>query len=454
MINHRLATEEACWRLFDARDPVKFKTHLEGFSNQLKDMAEQAQYTMIAHALDAFDKAFRVAKNLDNNRVTEVARLLPLSLKACLVALEHVDAEGAHALAMNIVKHETFPEESDLYINEVMQNFCNKGFASLTPLILDKLFRIPFGDEDFDYMGFVDTLYEAFNKDCQYTIDWAVGFEDKLMESGFSEKISVYTKQYMGNMFYKKGLKSLGAKIMEIDDKGSRGLELHDRDRLLGLRIKASENNGYDREALALYLLGSDFIEPEWYSASIEGLTSKIVDMSAHVMRITDVGLAQANLEQVLAIAVANCTKASDIKSFIAVMDTQKIALPENLANYAINSSLRYFTRTPQDVVDIMKLEAPLGATLDFTPHIDKISKAVNTWATTHQLTVGDILSCHFGSRDGFPCDIVSVATAVDCNWKFWNDKDRRVALEQLPYEVVTRSKHLKGLKLSDELGL
>lgn len=454
MINHRIATEVACKKLFESRDFNEFTVSLENFSNQLKNMAGQAQYTMIAHALDAFDESFRKAKNLDNDRIIATARLIPLSLAAVLVALEHVDAGGANELAKNIVKHETFPEESDVYINEVMQKFCTNGFASLTPMILERLFRIPFGDEDFDYVGFADTLYDAFSENCKNTIDWAVAFESELMETGFSERLAGYTRQEMGNLFYKKGLKHLGAMIMEIHDRGCRGLELHERDAFLGLRVDPKHNHIYDREALASYLLGSTFIEPEWFDVHVDGLTSKVINLSATIMRATEAMVVRDNLEKVYAIAISNCSKVDSIKSLIKGMSELNLTLSSDVADFALNKALKYFVKKPQDIVDIMKLQEPLGAELNFEVYAKEIGDSVNSWSGTHSLAIGDILSCHYGSSNGFPCNIQHIATAVDENWRFWNDKEQQIALNQLPFEVVKLSKNLKALKISNELGI
>ena len=49
MINHRLATEHACAKLFGSNDFDEFMLNLDAFSCNLKDMAEKFQYLSLIH---------------------------------------------------------------------------------------------------------------------------------------------------------------------------------------------------------------------------------------------------------------------------------------------------------------------------------------------------------------------------------------------------------------------
>lgn len=455
MINHRIATERACSVLFGSNNFSDFITYLDMFVGQIKEMAGQAQYTMISHAVSTFDQSFLSATYLDNDRVIAVLRHVPLSLPACLKALDYVDSEGAREIAKNIAKHETFPVDpnDDIFIDDVVKKLSELGFAENTPIILDKLFRVPYENEEFDYNGFVASLYRAFKSDCRHTIDWAIGFESKLMETELPSLLSNYSNQTMGNIFYKKGLKSLGKVIMEDTAESSRAIELHERDKFLGLRIPLKSSNAYDVEARICYWLGSDVIEPEWFDIETSELSGKSIERAVDMMQKSTFGYPRENLDVVFGVSIANCYKTSMLKDMVSYMEKLSVFLPEALASFSLNKCLKYFIDKPSEVMDIMKIAGQIGAKLDFSPYSEKIASNVKKW-TGAQLTAGDILACHFGSRDGFPCDVISIANAVDGNWNIWNDKERRIALDQLPYEVLVKSRHLKGLKLSDELGL
>lgn len=453
MINHRFATEVACKKLFSAKHFDDFSVQLEAFSGSLKDMAEKSQYTMIAHALGAFDEAFLEA-GLDNDRIIAISRLLPLSLQGCMAALDEVDAEGARELALNITKHETYQPHGRTYIEEVIGKFGKRGFSENISMLLEGLFKIPYEDQEFDYKGFVDTLYEAFAEDFQETIDWAVKFEKKFFETDFPKIVSIYSTQAMGNIFFKKGLRELGKIIMEETASSAKSIELHERERFIGLRVSQDEMGSCDTEALICFLLGTQYIEPHWFDSEYRDMSGAVINRAKHMMKLSDSGINGHHLEQVCAMAISQASDTSQLKSMHSNMKEMNVTLPKELADHSINKCLRFFISKPGDIIEISKYADHFGATIDFTPHQEEITELVQNWSESTWLSAGSILSCHYGSVDGFPCSNGHIAAAVDSNWSRWDDKDRRIALDQLPREVFVKSRQLKGLKVSDDLGL
>lgn len=453
MINHRLATEHACAKLFGSKGFDEFMLSLDAFSCNLKDMAEKSQYTMIAHALAAFDEAFQVA-DLDNDRIIAVSKLMPLSLPACLVALDEVDDEGARELARNITHHESYTPQNNIFIEEVVYKFGKRGFHSNTPFILEGLFKIPYGDEEFDYKGFVETLFEAFKDGSKETIEWAIAFEKTFMNTSFPSIVSVYSQHHMGIMFYENGLKGLGKTIMMEAGISAKGTELHKRESLLGVRLSESEIGSCETEAIACYLLGSKIIEPFWLKTKISGLSGQLISQANHLMNKSGMSVSMENLEQIFSIAVSQATTQKKLKEIYSNITELGVILPKHLADYSVNECLKHFVSNPTDIIEIIKYGNKLVADIDFKPYSEKISASTRDWAETYHLSAGDILSCHFGSPNEFPCTHQDIATAVDRNWSHWSDKDRRVAMDQLPHAVFVKSRQIKGLKISDELGL
>lgn len=453
MINHRFATEVACRKLFSAETFDDFSFQLDAFNGSLKDMADKAQYTMISHALSAFDQAFLDA-DLDNERILAVSRLLPLSLQSCMKALDEVNAEGARELALNITKHETYEPHDKTYIEEVIGKFGKRKFSENIGMLLEGLFKIPHGDQEFDYQGFVDTLHHAFEDDFQETIDWAIAFEKSFMGTNFPSIVSIYSTQAMGNMFYRKGLRGLGRLIMEETASSAKGLELHEREQFLGIRVSVEERKQCGTEPMVCFMLGTQYIEREWFDTKLHGLNGPVISRAHHLMKLSDIGVIHSSLEQVCAIGIGLCTKYSDLKSMLDVMKELKVTIPKELADHAINKCLPFFLSKPADIIEIHGYQELFGATIDFSPYKEKIAENVNTWAEADYLSPGDILSCHYGSSEQFPCSHLHIATAVDGNWSHWNEKERRIALDQLPREVFLKSRQLKGLKVSDDLGL
>lgn len=453
MINHRIASTEICKEMFSQSEHSDFESFLNEFLAQIKDMSDKGQYTIVSHALGEFDKQM-IKSKCTGDMIVSICKVLPVSLKACMTVLNGTSDKAAEALAHNIAFHESYAEQGDVYIEEVIPEFGKRGFSTYINIILEGLFKLPSYKEEFDYQGFVETLYDAFDNDYEEVISWAISYEKAFMATGFAECVPIYSKQYMGNQFYKKGLKQLGSLIMSETAQSATGVELFERLKFTGRHVVPFGSSIYKPEALACYLLGVQDIGPEWFQKPVHGLSGTILSLSHRNMVEIKADVKNSNIDKLAAIIIAN---SSSGKAILEVQKTLKdlgVSLSKEMADYSFNEALKYFVDKPAEIIEIVGLANDFVATLDFTPFASKIEKCVEAWSETWSLGIGAIMACHFKSVNGFPINNQNVATAVDRNWSIWSDKDRRIALDNLPYEVVVLSRQLKGLKISNDLGL
>lgn len=455
MINHRIATTEVCSNMFWEDSLEGFRSHFNPFMQQINAMAEKRQYTMISHALEIFDRELIDSSSTDEQSAL-IAASVPISLAAAEKMLDRIGYDTARLLAENIAKNQTFRPEKDgwLFIETVVERFVACGFSDHVGIILESYLSLPDGHDPYDYEGFINTLYDVFDQGYSGVINWVVEHESRLTNPEFMEALSSYANQKIGNLLYKKGLKILGSFIMIETPSSSEGVELHERRLITGREVSPEDCGGVGSGALACYLLGLPYISMDWFESEIPELTGNSIHY-AHKQLSAIHPIDQGNVEVVSAIALSSATKKEKIVDIMHTLRRLGVGLHDELSALAFTKCVKNFLDSPESIIDIMKAADSFGVEIDFSPHLAPITETIDEWPEKHPLVIGRILNCYFNSRCGFPIDKHHAAMAINNNWDSWKDKDREVALAQIPTEIIPLlDRQIKGLKVTRDLGM
>lgn len=439
----RLSTEES------------FDSDLLELQGNLNKLAAEGKYTILASAQASLDECVTKA-SLAADRIIRIADMFPLSLSTCSAIAISGEPNLAIALAKNIVRHEDFHNSETIAIEEFIVDFVEQGYSEAVTILFEGLIDVSFNSSDFHHAALVSPLFTACENSVSRIIEWALVNEDRIMDTDIRYDLDKkWVAQYQGNMFYKSGLKKLGAAIMKQCPESCEDLELFERELFTGHGITPENPKSDNLNAVVAYLLGTPNLTHEWFGTTLKDFPGRLLEKNISELRMIGVNITNERIELVGSIMIATSSNLENIKSVNKSLDALRIVPSKELLEIAYNHAMPKVWVTMEQLAAFHAVTSSYQVQVDYKDVSEKIDKAFERWSQSKNLTHAPALALFMSDCvNGFPVSHSGLATIIDSNWDKWNPRERSLLHVNAPKQAALLSKYMKSMELEDAMGL